>query len=123
VDDLVPPDDLVALKAAWYAARDRAQRLTAVEPVGDQTIPRTPLTKNDADAPVSPIRLLSEEQSTELNTASAEEVELTLRLHRHPWKREQSYVHEAERTLNEAALTLWRCRAAEFSGAAARQDG
>lgn len=113
--DLVPPDDLVALKAAWYAARARAEQLAAVEPEGDQTIPRRPpLNAQPDDAPRPPIRLLSEEQSIVLNTARAEEVELALRLARHPWKREQPDVHAAGKALNEAALKLWTRRNEEI---------
>jgi hypothetical protein len=83
VADLVPPDDLIALKAAWYAARDRAEQLAAVEPEGEQSNPRpAPASRKPEDAPSPPIRLFSEEQSIALNTARAEEVELALRLAR-----------------------------------------
>jgi len=106
VADLVPPDDLVALKAAWYAANARTEQLAAVEPAGDQTVPRIPL----PGRPESPIRMLSEEQSIALSTARAEQLELTLRLFRHPWKAEQPDVHAANKALNAAALTLWASR-------------
>ncbi|HTJ66683.1 MAG TPA: hypothetical protein VL551_04065 [Actinospica sp.] len=106
--DLIPPEDLVALKAAWYAARAHATRLATVEPEGDQTIPRTaPANRKPEDAPLPPIRLHSEEQSIALKTARAEELEFALRLARHPWKRQQSDVHAAEKALNEAAFALW----------------
>jgi hypothetical protein len=108
VADLVPPDDLVALKAAWYAARARTEHLAGLEPEGDQTIPR--LVRANAqphDEPLPPIRLFSEEQSIALNTARAEELELVMRLARHPWKAAQPDVHEAEKALNEAAFALW----------------
>lgn len=109
--DLVPPDDLVALKAAWYAARARAEQLASVEPDGDQTIARwAPANAKPEDAPPPPIRLFSEEQSIALNTARAEEVELALRLARHPWRREQPDVHAAGKALSEAALALWTSR-------------
>jgi hypothetical protein len=103
VADLVPPDDLVALKAAWYAADARAQQLAAVEPEGDQTIMRVPL----PGRPDTPIRLFSQEQSAALNAARTERLELTLRLARHPWKAEQPERHAAEKALNEAAFGLW----------------
>ena len=106
--DLVPPDDLVALKAAWYAARARVERLAAVEPEGDQTIPRwTPASRHPEDAPLPPIRLFSEAQSIALNTARAEEVELALQLARHPWRTEQPDVQAAWTALNAAAFELW----------------
>lgn len=101
--DLDPPNDLVALKAAWYAADARAQQLAAVEPEGDQTVPRIPL----PGRPETPIRLFSEEQSAALNAARAERLELTLRLARHPWRSEQTDVHAAGKALNEAAFGLW----------------
>jgi hypothetical protein len=114
VADLVPPDDLIALKAAWYAARDRAEQLAAVEPEGEQSIPRpAPTSKKPEDAPLPPIRLFSEEQSIALNTARAEEVELALRLARHPWRAEQPDVHTAGKVLNAAALALWSRRKQE----------
>jgi hypothetical protein len=103
VTDLVPPDDLVALKAAWYAADARAMQLATVEPEGDQTIARVPL----PGRPDTPIRLFSEEQSAALDAARAERLELTLRLARHPWKAEQSDVHAAGKALNLAAFGLW----------------
>jgi hypothetical protein len=111
VADLVPPDDLVALKAAWYAARARAEQLAAVEPAGDQWIPR-PVSANRKpdDPPLLPIRLFSQEQSIALNTARAEELELVMRLARHPWKTQQSDVHAAQKALNEAAIALWTSR-------------
>ena len=112
--DLAPPDDLVALKAAWYAARARVEQLAGVEPEGETTIPRwTAATHKPDDVPRPPIRLLSEEQSIALNTARAEELELVMRLARHPWKREQPDVHAAEKALNEAALQLWTRRGQE----------
>jgi hypothetical protein len=101
--DLAPPNDLVALKAAWYAASARTEQLAAIEPAGDQTVPRIPL----PGRPDTPIRLLYEEQSIALNTARAEQLELTLRLFRHPWKTGQSDVHAAEKALNQAAFALW----------------
>ena len=103
MSDLVPPDDLVALKAAWYAADERAHQLSEVEPEGKETIPRNPLPgKSD-----TPIRLLSEQQSIALNGARAERLELTLRLFRHPWKSSQANVQEAGKALDEAAHALW----------------
>jgi hypothetical protein len=103
VADLVPPDDLVALKAAWYAADALAGRLARAEPEGDQTVARVPL----PGRPDTSIRLFSEEQSAALNAARAEQLELTLRIHRHPWKAEQPDVHAAGKALNEAAFALW----------------
>ena len=118
VADLVPPDDLVALKAAWYAARAHAGHLASVEPEGDQTIPRTaPAHMKAEDAPLPPIRLFSEDQSIALKTARAEELELALRLARHPWKRQQPDVHAAEKALNEAAFALWTRRNADGEAA------
>ena len=101
--ELVPPDDLVALKAAWYAAGARAEQLAALEPEGDQTIARVPL----PGRPETPIRLFSDEQSAALNAARAERLELTLKIARHPWKAEQPDVHAAGKALNEAAFGLW----------------
>lgn len=101
--DLAPPDDLLALKAAWYAADARAAQLAAAEPEGDQTIARVPL----PGRPETPIRLFSDEQSAALNAARAERLELTLKIARHPWKAEQSDVHAAGKALNEAAFGLW----------------
>lgn len=101
--DIVPPDDLIAIKAAWYAADERAQRLSKAEPEGEETIPRIPL----PGAPDTPIRLFSPEQTTALNAARAERLELTLRLFRHPWKSAQPDPHEAEKVLNETAHALW----------------
>lgn len=49
--DLVPPDDLVALKAVWYAADARAEQFAAVEPGGDQTVARVPV-PGRPDAPI-----------------------------------------------------------------------
>jgi hypothetical protein len=66
--------------------------------------------------PLPPIRLLSEPQRIALNPARAEEVELALRLSRHPWKRAQPNVHDAEKALNEAAYGLW-LRQKQQSGA------
>lgn len=108
--DLVPPDDLVAIKAAWYAARERVHRLSTLEPEGDHTVPRAAPARRPGQSepePFPPIRLYSEEQSIALNTARAEEVELVLRLHRHPWKKSQPDVHAAEAARNEAGHTLW----------------
>ena len=116
--DLVPPDDLVALKAAWHAARARATQLATVEPEGDQTIARLTSARTPGDAPLPPIRLFSEKQSIALNTARAEEVELALRLARHPWKAKQSDVHAASKALNEAALELWTRRNQETTESA-----
>ena len=103
VTDIVPPDDLIAIKAAWYAAHERAQRLSKAEPEGEDTIPRIPL----PGSPDTPIRLFSAEQSAALNAARAERLELTLRLFRHPWKAAQPDPHEAEKVLNETAHALW----------------
>jgi hypothetical protein len=119
--DLFAPDDLVALKAAWYAARERVHQLSTVEPAGEGTVPRPSPPKRPGEPdpePSPPFRLLSEEQSIALNSARAEEVELALRLSRHPWKRAQPNVHAAENALNEAAFALWSRQAREATGSA-----
>ena len=58
-----------------------------MDPEGDQTTARwAPASNGPDDVPLPPIRLFSEDQSIALNTAGAEQLELAMRLARHPWK-------------------------------------
>lgn len=107
--DLVPPDNLIALEAAWYAARERVQQASTAEPAGEETVPRPTPPKQHGEPepePMPPIRLLSEPQKIALTSARDEETELALRLSRHPWKRTQPNVHDAGKALREAAHGL-----------------
>lgn len=101
--DSAPPEVLVALKTAWYAARDRVHQVSCEQPAGEElTVPG--LSK---DAPPRAVRLFSDEQRARLEAARAEEVRLALELARHPWKQAQPDRHAAERMLNDLARTRW----------------
>ena len=101
--DSAPPEDLVALKTAWYAARDHVHRVSGEQPAGQElTVPGF-----GRDAQPRPIRLFSDEQSARLAAARSEEMRLAVELSRHPWRQAQPDRHKAERTVNDLAYTRW----------------
>jgi hypothetical protein len=104
-----PPDDLIDLKARWYAARALAEQIAAEEP---DPLPEDEAARTARTVTIKPqtaaeterqIIVFSDEQNARLNAARAEANRLALELHRHPWKRAQGDVHAAEKALNEAA--------------------
>lgn len=108
-----PPEDLVDLKARWYAAKAAADRIAAeepAEPVDEQDRDARTITAAPRSAAEQPKTILipTEEQMARLNAARAEVTELTMAVHRHPWKREQDDVHEAEKALNAIALKRYQ---------------
>lgn len=107
VTDLTPPEDLIALKAAWLAAQHLADTIAAEEPEGDDEVSIPPRTA--AEQPRS-IRLFSDEQSARLEAARAEVRRLTMEIYRHPWKQSPpgGLRHAAEEALNEKAHARWR---------------
>ncbi|HEX4789702.1 MAG TPA: hypothetical protein VH372_14630, partial [Actinospica sp.] len=104
---LAPPEDLIELKARWYALKAECDRIAAQEPAGD-------FLRGSYQA-----RGFSEEQSARLEEARARLRELTIEVARHPWKGRQPDRNTAERTLNEAA----RLRADRAAGDARDASG
>jgi hypothetical protein len=88
---LAPPEDLIELKARWYALKAECDRIAAQEPTGD-------FLRGSYE-----VRGLSAEQSALLEAARARLRELTIEVARHPWKGRQPDRNAAERALNQAA--------------------
>lgn len=99
--DYDPPEDLIDLKARWYAAKAAADRIAAEDPAGEEEVEVKP---RHAGEEVRTIRLFSDEQNERLNAARAELQRLTMAIHHHPWKTQQDDRHEAEKALNAVAL-------------------
>lgn len=91
---IIPPEDLVALKADWYAAREHADQIAREKPEGELL-----------HLPGAIERwLLSEDQGNRLGAAREEVRRLTLEIYRHDWKRNPPADRgAAEKALNEAA--------------------
>lgn len=104
-----PPEDLVDLKARWYAAKAAADRIAAEEPAGDDEIEIRPRTASEQSYT---IRMFSDEQNARLNAARAELQRLTMDIYHHPWKQQQDDRHEAEKALNAVALERYQASVA-----------
>jgi hypothetical protein len=101
VDDAVsPPEDLIELKARWYALKAESDLIAAEEPSGD-------FLRGSYQ-----VRRFSDEQNARLEAARARLRELTLEIARHPWKGRQPDRNAAERALTLAA----RARADRAAG-------
>jgi hypothetical protein len=86
-----PPEDLIALKARWYALKAECDRIAAQEPAGD-------FLRGSYE-----VRGFSDEQQAMLEAARARLRELTLEVARHPWKGTQPNRNAAEQELNRVA--------------------
>jgi len=90
-DAVSPPEDLIELKARWYALKAECDRIASEPPEGDYLRGSYEL------------RRFSDEQNARLEAARARLRGLTLEVARHPWKARQPNRTGAEQALNAAA--------------------
>lgn len=108
-EHLNPPDDLIALKVEWLAARALADSIAAEPAAGpdEDMIEVAPISRHGAPRF---IRQPSPDQVARLEAVRERVRELTMAIHRHPWKQNPPVgdKYKAELALSARAEAVFR---------------